>query len=152
MEKVEVIKRVDKTKEHQHTSVVAKDPESKVYLLCLASNDGGDNTWELIVGRTELYKTIKDMIETIDFEKSFVLVESAKLCDRRSIVKFMKYAEQFYNDSFDIDDYIKGDWDENEYQMNNEIDGMLTAFTENRLDMKTFMDGDIKTSSLGQDE
>ena len=34
----------------------------------------------------------------------------------------MKYMENFYNDAFDIEDYVKGDWSEQEYRHHNDID------------------------------
>ena len=68
--------------------------------------------------------------------------------DRKSIVAFMKYAEQFYNDSFDIDDYIKGDWSEEEYQQKNDIDNLFLSSNNDKLEMENFMDGNINSKSL----
>lgn len=142
---IEVIKIADKNPQQK---ILKKDSEERVYLLCIAGKDGGEDYWELVTGRTDAYTTIKDTIEFIDLERSFILVETAKLMDRKSIVAFMKYAEQFYNDSFDIDDYIKGDWNEEEYQQQNDIDNLFLSNDNNKLEMENFMDGNINSRSL----
>lgn len=130
-------------------NLLKKDPENKVYLLCIAGKDGANDSWDLIIGRTELYETIKNSIEYIDLDRSFVLVESAKLENRKSIVAFMKYAERFFEDSFDIEDYIKGDWDEDDYRKNNEIDSMFMINNHDKaLEMKNFLNGDINSTPL----
>lgn len=142
----EVIRVIDKTPKQK---ILKKDPEDKLYLICITGkNNGDEDFWELVHGRTEAYELIKDNAQFINFESSFILVESAKLMDRKSIISFMKYVEQFYNDSFDINDYIKGDWDEDDYQKQNDIDGMFMATNTNKLDMASFMNGDINSTSL----
>ena len=144
MEKQMVARVVEKNPPQR---ILQKDPEEKVYLLCIAGKDGGSDSWEIITGRTELYETIKNSIEFIDLEKSFALVETAKLENRKSIVAVMKYLEQFYEDSFDIEDYIKGDWDEEDYRKHNDID---SAFIPNNdvLNMQDILNGDVNTKSL----
>ena len=144
MEKQMVAKVVEKNPQQR---ILQKNPEEKVYLLCIAGKDGGPDSWEIITGRTELYETIKNSIEFIDLEKSFTLVETAKLENRKSIVAVMKYLEQFYEDSFDIEDYIKGDWDEEDYRKHNDID---SAFIPNNdvLNMQDILNGDVNTKSL----
>ena len=142
----EVIRVVDKTPKQK---ILKKDPEDKLYLICITGkNNGDEDFWELVHGRTEAYELIKDHAQFINFESSFILVESAKLMDRKSIVAFMKYAEQFYNDSFDIDDYIKGDWSEEEYQQQNDIDNLFLSSNNDKLEMENFMDGNINSKSL----
>lgn len=145
---IEIVKVVDKNPKQ---TLLKKSPEDRVYLICLA---GSEYAWDIVTGRTEAYTTIKDYIinTLVDFEKSFILVETAKLNDRKSFVAFMKYAEQFYDDSFDIEDYIKGDWSEEEYKKQNEVDNQLVMFDNDKLDMQSFMNGDIHSSSLGNDE
>ena len=144
MEKQMVAKVVEKNPPQR---ILQKNPEEKVYLLCIAGKDGGPDSWEIITGRTELYETIKNSIEFIDLEKSFTPVETAKLENRKSIVAVMKYLEQFYEDSFDIEDYIKGDWDEEDYRKHNDID---SAFIPNNdvLNMQDILNGDVNTKSL----
>ena len=149
MENKELIQVARVVEKNPKQTILKNNPENKVYLLCIAGKDGADDSWELITGRAELYETIKNSIDFIDLDRSFVLVESAKLENRKSIVAFMKYAEQFFNDSFDIEDYIKGDWDEQEYLKNNDID---TSFIPNndRLNMEDMLNGNINTKSLGE--
>lgn len=130
----EMVKIVDNTKKH---------PESRQYLICLT---GTSESWIIVTGRTEAYNYIKENIDDINMEHSFILVESCTLAERKSIYAFMKYAGEFYSDGFDIEDYIKGDWDEIDYKRNNDISLMIDK--NDRVDMKSFMDGDIDTIDL----
>ncbi len=139
-----VFAKVVKDKPDQN--IIKNNPELKEYLLCIAGKDGADDTWEMITGRTELYETIKNNIEWIDLERSFVLLSTAKLENRKSIVAFMKYCERFFNDSFDIEDYIKGDWSEANYAAQNNIDTMFS--NNDRLNMEDFMNGEIGSTDL----
>ena len=99
-----------------------------------------------MVGRTAAYEYIKENIDDIDFDLSFILVESCSLSERKSIYAFMKYVGDFFEDNFDIEDYIKGDWDENDFIRNNDIS--LNVDNNERIDMQSFLDGDINTKDL----
>lgn len=128
-----------------------KDPEEKQYLICIkaSAQSGMDDEWDIVTGRTEAYEYIKDRIDYIDFERSFILVESCILSDRKSIYAFMKFAKQYFpNDSFDIDEAIKGDWDEDEYQKNNDIDTSLYGNPKDKLSMEELMGSGIKAVPL----
>lgn len=135
--------------------VVKKDPEEREYLVCLAFKYS-DNIWEILEGRTATYNFIKNCLETeiISFEESFVLVETSKLQDRKSIYEFMKYIEQFYEDSFDIEDYYNGseDIDINAEMKEdlNETDNTITSEFEpdDRLSMESFMNHEIDERSI----
>ena len=135
----EMVKVVDNTKKH---------PESRQYLICIRAkeNSGAQDSWDFVTGRTEAYEYIKENIDDIDLEHSFVLVESVTLAERKSIYAFMKYAGEFYSDGFDIEDYVKGDWDEADYMRNNDISLMVN--NQDRIDMQSFMDGEINTKDL----
>lgn len=118
---------------------VKKDAEDKSYLICIRGKDGESDSWDIVIGRTEAYKLIKNSIEFINLEESFILVETTPLSKRKSIYAFMKFAEQFYNDSFDIEDYVIGDYDDvsdNEYVLtmesilNNEIESTNINYEE----------------------
>ena len=130
-----------------------KHPEEKEYLVCFTSDNGNDDAcfWNILVGRTETYEFIRDYIKSaasgdIDFEKSFVLVETIKLSDRKNIVAFMKYCEQYYpDDNFDIDDYAVGDWIDEPL---NEVDSNLNVSNSQRVDMASLMNGEVDTASL----
>ena len=149
VEPKEMVKVVDNTKKH---------PEDRQYLICIRAratnrtiydDDGYYETydeWTIVTGRTACYEYIKENIEIIDFDESFVLVETLPLNKRKSIYAFMKYAGEYYNDGFDIEDYIKGDWDEDDYDINNGIDIMVNS--EDRVDMKMFLDGNVDTKDL----
>ena len=101
-----------------------KDPEEKQYLICIASIPGSEyeDEWTIVTGRRAAYEKIVESIEYIDLENSFILVETCTLKDRKSIYTFMKYMENFYNEGFDIEDYVRGDWSEQEYRHHNDID------------------------------
>lgn len=135
----EMVKVVDNTKKH---------PEDRQYLICIRAKSGSGeyDSWEIVKGRTEAYEYVKNNIDYIDMEYSFILVESLTLADRKSIYAFMKYAGEFYEDSFDIEDYIKGDWDEEDYKRSND----MTLLIDNleRVDIQSFMDGDVNTVDL----
>lgn len=135
----EMVKVVDNTKKH---------PEERQYLICIRAKEGSgsQDSWDFVIGRTEAYEYIKSVIDDIDMDHSFILVDSVTLAERKSIYAFMKYAGEFYSDGFDIEDYIKGDWDEMDYMRNNDIS--LIVDNKDRIDMKSFMDGDINTQDL----
>ena len=73
-------------------------------------------------------------------------MESVYLEERKSIYAFMKYAGEFYSDGFDIEDYVKGDWDEMDYKRDNDI--ALMVSNNERIDMQSFMNGDVDTVDL----
>lgn len=134
----EMVKIVDNTKKH---------PEDRQYLICIRTKDfDGRDDWEIVTGRTAAYEYIKENIESIDMEHSFILVESLTLAERKSIYAFMKYVGDFYSDNFDIEDYIKGDWDEADYKRDNDIALMID--NSERVDMESFMNGDVDTVDL----
>lgn len=135
----EMVKVVDNTKKH---------PEDRQYLICIRtkSSSGVQDSWDFVTGRTEAYNYIKENIDDIDLDTSFILVESCVLAERKSIYAFMKYAGEFYSDGFDIEDYIKGDWDEADYKRTNDISLMIDK--GERIDMESFMNGDIDTVDL----
>lgn len=135
----EMVKIVDNTVKH---------PESKQYLICIATKGGSgvQDSWTILVGRTAAYEYIKENIDDIDFDLSFILVENCSLSERKSIYAFMKYVGDFFEDNFDIEDYIKGDWDENDFIRNNDIS--LNVDNNERIDMQSFLDGDINTKDL----
>ena len=140
-QKKEMVRIVDNSKPY-------KNYEEKQYLICIAAPYSDSDIWNIVTGRTEAYEYIKEHIDIIDFRDSFILVESCTLNERKSIYAFMKYAGQFYEDNFDIDDYIKGDWSESDYREDNGIDESLDISYSDRLNMADIMNGTISTSSL----
>ena len=119
------------------------DPEERQYLICIESNDPEfNNSWCIVNGRTAARDVIKDNIEWIKFDTSFVLVETLTMNDRVSIYNFMKHIEPMYpDDPFDIDEYLKGDWSESDFRKNNDIDPIFTQ--AQRLDMQSIMGGNF---------
>ena len=123
------------------------DPEKRLYLVCIAFMDDVDE-WYILMGRTETYEYIKERIDNIDFETSFVLVETLKLKDRISIYQFMAKVQNNYDDGFDINEHIKGDWNEADFRSSQGIDESLNISNDNRLSMESIMNGEVETTSL----
>ena len=69
------------------------DGRLKRYLICIKSKYSEDS-WDFIEGREDAYEYIKDRIDDIDFETSFIVVSSQKIDDRKSIYAFMNYADR----------------------------------------------------------
>lgn len=130
----EMFVKVDNTKKY---------PEDRQYLICIASTDGDSDIWQIITGRTNAREFIKDNINIINFDESFILVEGCTLEQRKSIYAFMKHIEKFFvDDPFDIDEYIKNtDWSESEYRKHNEIDESVFIDNSERIDMGSIMNG-----------
>ena len=57
-----------------------------------------------------LFRSIKDRVSFNESDlhplESFIFVDGLPLKDRKNIYAFMKYVQGFYDDGFDIDDYI----------------------------------------------
>ena len=119
-----------------------KSHEEKQYLICIAAKPGDYDLWEIVIGRTNAYEFIKDNIDIIDFDRSFILVEDCNLNQRKSIYAFVKYVQDLYNDGFDIEEYIKGDWSETEYQVDNDINIMVD--NSSRLSMAEMLNGEYE--------
>lgn len=135
---VEMVKVVDNTKPYI-------SPDDKVYLVCLLDKDTGTKEWEFIKGRMNAYEYIKDYIEYIDFDKSFILAETLTLKDRKSIYAFMKFVSDQIEDSFDINDYIKGDWNEADFIHDNSVANELSIDPTERLNMQDIINGTVET-------
>ena len=81
------------------------DGHLKRYLICIKPTLGGEECWDIVQGRTEAYEYIKERIDDINFESSFIVVATQKIDDRKSIIQFMSYIKKYFpEDSFDIND------------------------------------------------
>ena len=134
-EKVKMVDTINPNKKMEKT------PEEKKYLVCIETRSNNrDSFWEILTGRSEVYEYIKNIIDIIDFENSFILVENCILEERKSIYAFMKYAKKFYlHDDFDIDDYID---DEIEYD-NKNIDESINVDKSSIVSMADILNGSI---------
>lgn len=132
----EMVKIVD-------NSVPKKSPEEKEYLLCITVNDGRDSYWTILKGRTEAYEFIKNNIDTIDMDESFILVENCVLAKRKSIYAFMKHAQDYYpEDTFDIDAYCNDEEDNPDYwHPENEVNSIVDIPASERLTGADLMGG-----------
>lgn len=99
---------VDPQRDLKFDQRMLKDPEQKEYLVCLLMSYDNDTSyeWNIIRGRKNTYEYLKENIENIDFDDSFVLTEGVALEDRKTIYAFMKHCQDIFNDGFDIDDYV----------------------------------------------
>lgn len=86
---------------------LTKSPEVKEYLLLMEYKETGENEYKFIIGRTETYKFIKDIIDELDIDESFVIVESVKIKDRITVYEFMRMCKDrnLFDDDFDINEY-----------------------------------------------
>lgn len=114
----------------ENNKIPEKDHEEKTYLVCIIE-ENGDNYWELLTGRTDAYEFCKSCVGAIDFSRSFILVDGVKLENRKLIYDFLKYAQNFYDDNFEVDDYIY----EHQYQFKNDIDDTVVINNEDRMDI-----------------
>ena len=87
-----------------------KAPELRMYLICYSFLDG-TRDWVEVEGRTVTYDSVKTMIESgnVNVEESIILVEGGEYGKHATLYQFMKHMENFYNNKFDIDDYVVGD-------------------------------------------
>lgn len=94
------------------------NPEEREYIILyseLVYDDASDAElesamrWEAVVGRTNVYESIKVNAPVIDIDKSLVLVETVALKDALSVRQFMEHlknADIINDESFDINDYV----------------------------------------------
>lgn len=155
----EMVKVIDNTIPYEEHKA-KKDPEKRDYLICVSDErEDYGNWWMIVNGRTNAYETLKEIIkddhEYIDFEESFIMVETITMQSRKSFYAFMKYCKQFYTDDFNIDDYIKGDLSENvhedeedETNLNREVDPSMYVNNAEKIDMASLMNGEVSTSDL----
>ena len=127
-----------------------KDFEEKEYLICIDYNSG-ESYWEIAKGRTAAYDCIVDRVEYIDFDTSFILVEGKSFTERVSLYAFLKHVQDYFEDWFDIDDFIKGDFDEEEFRNNNNISEAMSINNSDRLNMRDIMDNNIDYAEAEED-
>lgn len=108
-----------------------KNFEEKTYIILEYLYDGNENDYvkqfEIIVGRTAVYKYIAENAEYMDIHKSILITETKQtetetgerkyyllpLDKSISVYYFCKHTEQFYqNIDFDIEDYNYSDEEE----------------------------------------
>lgn len=87
-----------------------KPGEDIKYLLLIKVPNSDETYWDIVEGREEAYKYIKDNIDSIDVEESFIIANKMKeinLDQMHTIYGFVKFVKEENNivDEFDIDDY-----------------------------------------------
>lgn len=101
-----------------------KPGENIKYLLLIKIPDSDDTFWEIIKGRELAYDYIKNNIDQIEVDQSFIIANGMKNIDfdnMHTIYNFVKFVKQENNivDDFDIEDYTSGD---NNININNPSD------------------------------
>lgn len=90
------------------------------YLLLIKVPNSDERFWEIIEGRQEAYDYIKNNIDVIDVDESFIIANKMKEVDLdklHTIYGFVKFVKQENNivDEFDIDDYDTSKVDNSSY-------------------------------------
>lgn len=95
------------------------DPEDKQYIM-LYTDLGYENPdeefplrWEAVTGRSQAYENIKSNAPVIDIDKSLVLVETVAFKDSltvRQFVEYLKNSNIIDDETFDINDYVGGEY------------------------------------------
>lgn len=86
-----------------------KPGENIKYLLLIKVPNSDETYWEIITGREEVYKYIKNNITEIDPEESFIIANKIEidLDNMHTIYGFIKFVKEKNDivDEFDIDDF-----------------------------------------------
>lgn len=107
--------------------VMVEDPNDKgktnEFLVLLKGEYEGEefSEWQICVGREEAYEYIKEFIEYIDLFESFIVSEKDTFKDRIRVIKFLKHviaSGKIDDPGFDPDDYIQGDYDSDDVELN----------------------------------
>ena len=136
-----------------------EDFESKRYLICIIEETDAapEKDWVIVIGRTSAYEYIKETLDImrVNMRESFILVESLKLSDRKSIYSFMSYVQDNYEDGFDIEDYIEEEFDHEEFvnasnqiDPNDENDVYNMIQNNDHFNIQDTLDGNIKSVDL----
>ena len=84
------------------------DKKEKYYLLVSIFTDGESNI-EFIKGQDKVRSIIINTIDQLDIEQSFVLVEDVPFGmedGKPSVHQFLEWVAPYYNDNFNLDDYL----------------------------------------------
>lgn len=88
-----------------------KSGEDIKYLLLIKIPNSDETFWEIVKGREEAYTYIKDNIQIIDPDNSYIIANKMKeinLDNMHTIYDFVHFVKTENNivDEFDIDDYL----------------------------------------------
>lgn len=86
-----------------------KPGHDKKYILLIKLPNSDETFWEVIKGRFEAYEYIRNNIDIIDVDESFIIANGKEidLDNMNCIYDFVKFVKEANNivDEFDIDDY-----------------------------------------------
>ena len=86
-----------------------KPGEDIKYLLLIKTPNSDETFWEVIVGREEAYKYVKNNIDVIDVDESYIVANKINidLDNMHTIYDFVKFVREQNDivDEFDIDDW-----------------------------------------------
>jgi hypothetical protein len=94
-------------REQQRKKALEKPKNIKKYLLCVIFNE--TETWDVqeVVGQHIARENLIDMVDEIDLERSFVLVEDVPFGEGKvSVYDFLVLIEKNYSDGFDVRDHL----------------------------------------------
>lgn len=86
-----------------------KPGEDIKYLLLLKTPNSDETFWEVIKGREDAYNYIKNNIDVIDVNESYIVSNNIKIDfdNMHTIYDFIKFVKEANDivDEFDVDDY-----------------------------------------------
>lgn len=111
-------------REHEKViqEISPENPEEKNYVILYTDLGFDEDTmeqsefplrWESVTGRTQAYNNIKINAPVIDVDKSIIISDTVSLKDAltvRQFIDYIKNAELIKDDTFDINDYIGGEY------------------------------------------
>lgn len=88
-----------------------KPGENIKYLILVKMPNSDETFWEIVQGREQAYEYIKNNIEIIDVNESYIIANKMKeinLDNMNTVYDFVKFVKEKNDivDEFDIDDYI----------------------------------------------
>lgn len=96
------------------------DKQNRWYLIMwVYKDDSGDKGFEFVQGQANARQLIKNLIDQIDINQSFIINEVTGFGEpggKPSVYHFMKGTQQFYNDGFDIEEYLESDAVDREFE------------------------------------
>lgn len=86
------------------------DPEVQIYIVLYVGNDDNSDikSFDVIKGRVSVYEHIKNLVDYIDCVQSKVIANGVDFDEAFSVYYFMKVMKQYFDDGFDIEDYVDG--------------------------------------------
>ena len=116
---------------------IERSPEEKQYLLLLYYiEDPDEKTFEIITGRSFAREWLMEQLGAIDVDSSYVLVEDVPFKDSLSnqitVRKFLNMVQKYYDDNFDINEYIDSVYEDARYNQDYDSNPTAEDLNDNR--------------------